>query len=136
MRKKYFALLSFMALFQNSAHATVNLNQVIENIDISTFKNSLSPRSPEKGETLPAMGFDVPVKYEDQTIYGLTNKENTWTYSVSNLKVKGSKLSACFYDYANPTQASYKSVTLLTLVKNKTGKYSVISESPDSTQCK
>ncbi|EKK5432648.1 MULTISPECIES: hypothetical protein [Enterobacter cloacae complex] len=135
MRKKYFALLSFMALFQNSAHATVNLNQVIENIDISTFRNSLSPRSPESGKTLPAMGFDIPVKYDDQTFYGLTNKENTWTYSISNLKVNGSKLSACFYDYANPTQASYKSVTLLTLVKNKTGKYSVISESTNSTQC-
>lgn len=125
-----------MGLFQNDAYATDTLNQIIENIDISTFKNSLSPRSPENGKTLPAMGYNVPVKYEDQTIYGLTDKENSWTFSISNLKINGKKLSACFYDYANPTRASYKSVTLLTFVKNNTGKYSVISESPDSSQCK
>lgn len=124
-----------ISLSISQAYADTSLKKIIENLDISSFRNSLGPRSPEKGATLPSFGFNIPINYDNKEIYGLTDKNNSWSYSIKIIKEEKNNITICFYDYANTTQSTYKAAEALKLKKDINGKYASISENITNISC-
>lgn len=135
MQTHKYMIAALCVLTSNSAFASHDLNTIIKKLDVTSFRNSLGPRSLPKGTTLPSVGFNKSVDYKDSNMAGLTNEENAWTYSIKELKKHNENVVVCFYDYASPGQGSYRSVELLTLTKTDNGLYISTNEKQATEEC-
>ncbi|HCM6772061.1 TPA: hypothetical protein N3069_005061 [Klebsiella pneumoniae] len=107
---------------------------ILNNLDVTTFNNSLRPRSPNPGDTVRTFGFNYPVDNKNN-LYSLTNESKSRTYSIKLINYdKINKIYAvCFFDIASPP-ATYRAKVKLFL-KKVDGRYISVSDELIKEQC-
>lgn len=130
-------LLCFLTSITSSGAclAAVPAQTIAENLDITSFKNSLGPRSLTKGTTLPMLGFTKAAYDEQSKVYELTDVKNTWTYSVKVIAEHKTNADICFYDFASRPNASYRSIQKLAIKESSNGKYIATKQYQNNIAC-
>ncbi|MGK8934768.1 hypothetical protein ACRS85_18840 [Pluralibacter gergoviae] len=122
----FLMLILSKGVFANNKYSA----DILNHLDVSTFRNSLQPKSPNPGDTVRTFGYNIELTTNKGESYTLTNNAGSCKYSVKFLNYNKNKkiYTICFYDIASPP-ATYNGSLKLSLKKIKEKYVSITNKS-------
>lgn len=107
---------------------------ILANLEVNTFRNSLHPVHFPEGTTLGKTPFHIAKKVEgDRSTWQAIDEERTWIYSVTVIQSDQAGVTICFGDHS--LVGTYRASSPLLVKKNSSGNYVVLRELPDIPVC-
>ncbi|KAA5845330.1 pesticin immunity protein [Pseudomonas chlororaphis] len=107
---------------------------ILKNLEVNTFRNSLRPAHYPDGTTLGQTPYRV---YEKDTkregAYSAVDADRSWIYSVRVMERGDKAITICFVDHN--LRGSYLFASPLLVETNRAGHYVVVKELPKTPAC-
>lgn len=116
--------LSSSAFAENN---TYTAKDILQNLELNTFDNSLSHGTYEKQTTFKQTEF-TKIESNKKKHIALTNEDNSWIISLKILGIKRDEYTVCFEDFSVIRPPTYVAVTPLLIKKTKSGNFIVVKE--------
>lgn len=117
-----------------SPHHDALAKDILANLEINTFHNSLRPRHYPDGMTLGETPFRILEKIEgERASWGVVDEERSWIYMVRIIKSGPEGVTICFVD--DSFVGTYLASSPLLLKKSPNGHYRVVKELGDLPSC-
>ncbi|BDH45307.1 pesticin immunity protein [Salmonella enterica subsp. enterica serovar Choleraesuis] len=126
-------LATVITFISSTALANTLPSEILNNLNLHSFHNSLRPRGAIDGDTVKKFGFDVQKDEQNKNYYSVTDKEQSWTYSVKVLKQHNDKYYVCFYDFATPP-ATYRGIQEIIVIKDEKRNLYQVVKTLDTTK--
>lgn len=108
--------------------------EILEHLEVNTFRNSFRPRHYPQGTTLGQTPYRIFTKEEGfEATYSAIDEEQSWVYSVRVMKTGPKGITVCFVDHS--LQGTYLTAAALLVRKKPNNHYVVIKMLPETPEC-
>ncbi|EJW6421889.1 pesticin immunity protein [Salmonella enterica] len=128
MISKLFCLaLIFLSSSGLAEKNTYTAKDILQNLELNTFGNSLSHGIYGKQTTFKQTEF-TNIKSNTKKHIALINKDNSWMISLKILGIKRDEYTVCFEDFSLIRPPTYAAIHPLLIKKVKSGNFIVVKE--------
>lgn len=119
-----FITLSSSAFAENN---TYTAKDILQNLELNTFDNSLSHGTYKKQTTFKQTEF-TNIETNKKKHIALTNEDNSWMISLKIIGIKRDEYTVCFEDFSLIRPPTYVAIHPLLIKKAKSGNFIVVKE--------
>ena len=128
MISKLFCLaLIFLSSSGLAEKNTYTAKDILQNLEINSFSNSLRSRNYSSTTTFKQTEFTHGA-YDKNKYFSLTDDNNSWMISLKVIGIKKDEYSVCFGDFSIIRPPTYVAAYPLIIKKNKSGNFIVVKE--------
>lgn len=106
---------------------TYSAKDILQNLELNTFDNSLSHGTYEKQTTFKQTEF-TNIESNKKKHIALTNEDNSWMISLKIIGIKRDEYTVCFEDFSLIRPPTYVAIHPLLIKKTNSGNFIVVKE--------
>ncbi|EKK3320102.1 pesticin immunity protein [Salmonella enterica] len=106
---------------------TYSAKDILQNLELNTFDNSLSHGTYEKQTTFKQTEF-TNIESNKKKHIALTNEDNSWMISLKIIGIKRDEYTVCFEDFSLIRPPTYVAIYPLLIKKTNSGNFIVVKE--------